>query len=219
MFRVDAPLVAGVLVLIAQLIGASVFAHETGFGHVVVSFPSPREYAIDLTVDAQSLLARLENEAGLARSEGLSQAEYPERIAALQQGLLKHTRVRFDGIDAVLSLESVRVTGTVAVDIAPQVIVRLRGEAPQGARAAVWRYDLTYASYAFTVKAGASAASTEWLEGGQESRAWRVPVADCRPWLSAGSIRCLSVVPLLLLAALPFRRARTDGRWSAVDGR
>src|SRR2546426_2660727 len=51
------------------------------------------------------------------------------------------------------------------------VTVTLRGVIPPGAQTFRWQYDLTFASYAFTVKSASRADDTIWLEGGQESRA------------------------------------------------
>ena len=56
------------------------------------------------------------------------------------------------------------------------VTVTLRGVIPPGAQTFRWQYDLTFASYALTVKSASRADETMWLEGGQESR----PVALAR---------------------------------------
>jgi hypothetical protein len=165
------------LVVTVLLWPGSISAHEPGIGQAVFAFPSPNECVVDLTVDAASLLARLELLAGRPRSGVLTGPESVAGIAALQQEFIRHVSIRVDGVDTAAVLESVRQAAdssqSAGYPVAPEVRLRMHGTIPSGARSATWRYDLTFASYALIVKAaGGAGDSTEWLEGGQESRAF-----------------------------------------------
>jgi hypothetical protein len=188
------------------------FAHEAGIGRAVVTFPSDDEYVVDLTVDAGSLLSRLEVLAGRPRSETLTAPEYAARIATLQQELMKHVRVRFDGLDVGVALESVRAVddsgSSAATLFLPQVRLRMNGRIPRGTKSMTWRYDLTYASYALSVTAtGRAEESAEWLEGGQESRALVVnPVSRGLPRILSKTFDYLPFALMILAAIFPFTR-------------
>jgi hypothetical protein len=204
------------LVASAQLWVGSVAAHETGFGRAVVSFTSREAYVATLTVDAASLLARLETLAGQPRSETLTASEYASRIAALQPELMKQVHVRFDTKGTEAILESVRAVGSAqptGMPEAPEVLLTLRGNIPAGARFFTWRYDLTYASYALTLRAAdGTTASTAWLEGGQESPAFSLSRIGDGPSTNpvAKAAGYIGLVPLFFLGALPFRQRRSQ---------
>jgi hypothetical protein len=73
-----------------------------------------------------------------------------------------------------------------------------------------WRYELTYASYALTVKtARGLEESAEWLEGGQESRAFPVNHAGGPRTLPPALAKSLEYLPFALIvvvALFPFSR-------------
>jgi hypothetical protein len=192
----------GVLALIvaAAVWAGSVSAHEPGVGRAVVTFPSRQEYVVDLTVDAASLLARLEILAREPRSDTLTASECAARIAALQLEFMKHVSVRFDGRDVETGLESVREAAgsaqPAAYPVAPEVLLRMRGRIPAGARSVTWRYDLTYSLYVLTLKAADGTENPpEWLEGGQESRSFPLDRIGTKP--SPIRLAALAAAPIL----------------------
>lgn len=155
-------------------LGATIGAHEIGTTRVVASLTRDDTYTIDVTTDAGALLGRLELASKRPRSSPASAAEYQRAFAALCGELPHHVAVVFDDVpDEPRADCTVDAPGGVAGDdlSALGVTVTLRGAVPPGAKTFRWRYDLTFASYALTMKApGPQAAETIWLEGGEESR-------------------------------------------------
>ena len=172
----------------------TIISHVPGIGRAVVTFPSSHEYVVELTVDAASLLARLESLAGQPRSGAQSGTECAARIAVLRRELAKHVLFRVDGTNRPMFVESVETAadGSTSAEsaLAPEVRLLLRGEIPEHATFATWQYDLTFARYAFVVKsAQGTEDSTEWLEGGEESRAINViRLSGPASWMQRASL-------------------------------
>src|SRR5262249_3132204 len=89
------------------LCSGTVSSHEPGVGRAVVTFPSSRDYVVDLTVDAASLLARLERLARQPLSGAQTGRECAIRIAGLRRELAKHVVVRVDGMKKPVVVDSV----------------------------------------------------------------------------------------------------------------
>ena len=215
MHRADAHIVPTLAFMLAAAVAmrpwtVSMAAHEAGIGRAVITFPSPDRYVVDLTVDAASLLSRLELLSGQPRSELLSAPEYAVRISSLQSELMKHVRVRVDSASADAVLESVHAPDGAddAVASAPQVLIRIQGKISPAAKSMTWRYDLTYASYALNVRPdGGGDVSAEWLEGGQESQPFPLShPAHALPHGLAKVLDCLPFALMLLGCIFPFSR-------------
>jgi hydrogenase/urease accessory protein HupE len=161
--------------LAAILAGATAtHAHEIGTTRIVASFAADDTYAIEVMTDASVLLARLELARKQPRTSPASAADVQRGLDVLCDEVPRHVSVAFDGIahvpDATCLVDS--------ADRVPKndlsalgVTVTLRGVIPPRAQTFRWQYDLTFASYALTVKSASRADETMWLEGGQESRA------------------------------------------------
>jgi len=165
-----------VAVLLGSLLVADVAqAHEIGTTRVVVSFPTADTYVVEITADASAILARLEAAAHRPRSGTLTADEYEQRIDALQQEFLARALVSFDGARSWPRFEYLKEPVSAAAEAAltpPGAIVKLTGAIPAHARSLAWRYDLTVASYALTIKsANGNPDRTVWLEGSQASQA------------------------------------------------
>jgi len=163
-------------VLCALLLAArATYAHEIGTTRVVISFPAPGAYVVEITADASAMLARLEAAAGQRRSGQMSADEYQRHIEALESEFLARAHVAFDGVASRPEFQYVQEPVAASPDAAvtpPGAIVRLRGAVPANARSIAWQYDLTVASYALTIKsATAGPDRTVWLEGGRSSEA------------------------------------------------
>jgi hypothetical protein len=93
------------LALMAMLaMPASANAHQLGQTRVTVTFAPDRTFIVDITVDPESLLAKLEILANQAPSAApVARDELPTLIAALQRVLLANTQVTFDGKRADLA--------------------------------------------------------------------------------------------------------------------
>ena len=161
--------------LAAILAGATAtHAHEIGTTRIVASFAPDDTYKIDVITDASVLLARLELARKQPRTSPASAADVQRGFDALCDEVPRHVSVAFDGIGRVPGARClVDSGGSVPADnlSALGVTVTLRGVIPPGAQTFRWQYDLTFASYALTVKSASRADETIWLEGGQESRA------------------------------------------------
>ncbi len=155
-------------------LGAAVLhAHEAGTTAVVASFSHDDTYSIDLTTDAGALLTRLELARKQPRSAPASGAELQRGLDALCDEVPRHIAITFD--DQPVSPRATCVIDTAGSSAAESlnalgVTVFLRGAMPRGARTFRWRYDLTFASYALSVRAvQAEVSKGLWLEGGEES--------------------------------------------------
>lgn len=148
-------------------------AHEIGTTRVVASFALDDTYAIEVTTDADVLLARLELARKQPRTSPESAADFQRGFDTLCDDVPRHVSVAFDGVASVPRATClVDPAGSVPKDnvSALGVTVTLRGVIPPGAQTFRWRYDLTFTSYALTVKSASRADETMWLEGGEESR-------------------------------------------------
>jgi hydrogenase/urease accessory protein HupE len=161
---------ATIAVLTCGLIGTpTALAHEIGTTRVTAAFTLERAFAIEIAFDAPTLLGKLEARASRPRSGTLTAGEYQRRIEDLQSEFLRHVGVSFDGIAVQPAFEYVPDPQTDS-GLPPTATIRLSGTVPSGARTFAWRYDLTYAIYALTVKpSGTAVERTDWLEGGQVS--------------------------------------------------
>lgn len=158
-------------------------AHELGTSHVAIDIAPDGRYTVAITADAAALLARLERLSGAERSSTLTRDEYAARVQALAPALLEHVAVRFDDVLDRPSVESVACD--VAADAEsefrpPTVRVTLAGSVPSGAKALTWRYGLTTASYAVTIRDGGPE-HVEWVEGDQATRGFALRSAPHEP--------------------------------------
>jgi len=97
-----APLLAALLLSAGALLAApaTADAHQLGLTRVTVTFTPERTYVVEILVDPESLLAKLQILANQEPSGPVPLDELPSRIAALQQLLLANTRIAFDGTPA-----------------------------------------------------------------------------------------------------------------------
>ena len=167
-------------------------AHEVGTTAVTATMDG-RRYAVQVTLDAAALVAKLDAAAGRPRSGPLAPEEYRRTLERRANEFLQHVTVLFDERPSAPALESVTEVATASADAmddwltAPRVCVRLTGDVPRGVRTFRWSYDLTFASYAFIVKRAAGPVGrVEWLEGGQPSSPFELGTPTL---LSAGSVR------------------------------
>jgi len=153
------------LVLTAFVPSASLEAHALGQTRVSVHVAADRTYTIDILIDPESLLGKLQILAGQEPAVGVPVAELPSRISALREVLLANTHVTFDGVeDHPVSSYLPGPAGT-----PPTATVRLTGRAPASARAFQFTYGLVLGAYPLTFDGPSAQAKTVWLTGGQTS--------------------------------------------------
>lgn len=163
--------------------GARPQAHELGLTRATVTFAADRTYTVDVLVDPESLLAKLEILAGRSPSAGVPVAELPARIEALGDILRDRVAITFDGVRQQPEVTytpgpavPVTLPATPALAMAPvtapTATLRFSGRVPGGARAFQINYGLVMGSYALSVKNDTGAAPvTTWVAGGQNSDA------------------------------------------------
>ncbi len=93
-----AALVAAI-VLLAPSAAPTLRAHDLRVTHATLTFSSGR-YQLDVIVDPESLLARLEIHSDRTPSTGLTADQIVERIHALTDVALARTAIEFDGVPA-----------------------------------------------------------------------------------------------------------------------
>jgi hydrogenase/urease accessory protein HupE len=121
-------------------------------------------YSIDVIVDPDALLIKLEVASGSSVSADLPRPERDRRIRALAPTFLNHVILRFD--DGIAHPQFAYVAESPIGDAAQSPSrVHLTGPVPPGARAMTFAYDLALGSYAFNVRIGDGPVQTFWLEG------------------------------------------------------
>ena len=170
-------------------------AHELGLTRATVTFAADRTYTVEVLVDPESLLAKLEILAGRSPSAAVPVGELSTRIQALETILRERVVVSFDGEPQQPEFEYVPGTGVptatppasasasdagpavpaaaaTTAPSAPTATLRFSGRVPGGARLFQINYGLVLGSYALTIKNDTGAAPvTNWVAGGQNSDA------------------------------------------------
>lgn len=170
------------LLVAASLLAASAAqAHEIGTTSVHFTLHRDHTWSASITTAPQSLVNKLEAEAGMARSGDLGTDALRTRLVGLDRALARHIDVRFDGAasPAVISIAQLEVPRDVTLPAF--VVLTARGAWPVDAQAVTWRYGLAYSTYAvvFADEHGVSP-STQWLDGDAVSLPFPVS-ANVRP--------------------------------------
>lgn len=148
--------------------GATVHAHEIGTTRVAAVFREGRTYDVEIVTDATALVEKLEVSAGRPVPAGIASDGLESMLTNSGERFRQRVKVAFDGSDVRPAIAFSLKPGTNGGS--PAATIRLTGQIPNGARHFTWTYGWTFASYAITVRDGASAnATTLWLEGGQSS--------------------------------------------------
>jgi hypothetical protein len=177
------------ILLLAAAVPASSTAHEVGTMTVSASVDNHR-YTADVTLDAYSLLARLDAAAGRRRSDRATTSRYVSRLRMLRHEILELVSPQFDGVETrPQSIEVLPADQTVAPANgtleAVRVVLRLSGSVPPCAREFTWASRLTFATYPLIVKrAGGSVGRMEWIDNANASGPFTLAPGG-GPWLTA----------------------------------
>ena len=168
------------------VLAASLSAHELGTTQAVASFHPDGTYQIDISVDPDALLMKLELASGAAISEIVSAAERDRRIAKLGDVLLDGLDIRFDG-----RRDRPRFEYRPAAEPGDAVpgVVRASGRVPDDASGWSISYQFVMGWYALEVRTASQPVRTVWLEGGKAAEAGS---------LKARSSMALRVLPRIL---------------------
>jgi hydrogenase/urease accessory protein HupE len=163
------------LILVPALLApVAARAHEMGKTQVSAAFHpgasagAAGTYQVDIVVDPDALLTKLEVYADRPVSSRLSRGERDRRIWALEHVIIERVSVRFDGIPVTPRCQYVPSSLLSDFAQAPS-IVRLAGEVPGATGTVTFAYGLALGSYALNVRVGESPVQTFWLDGAQSS--------------------------------------------------
>ena len=212
--------IAAVAVL-ASPAAPALSAHDLRVTHATLTF-TPGRYQLDVVVDPESLLARLEIYADRTPSVGVPASEVPDRIRALGDVALARTTVAFDGVPAASTFQflpsKTGAPGTTsevtpgatpggaagAIAGAPSMLppgtIRFSGDVPAGARQCRVTYGLVLGSYALTLVSPTGQRSAPiWIAGGQPGPAvdLRAGFVDPPWWVTAGEYAGLGFTHIL----------------------
>jgi hypothetical protein len=207
-----AGVIAAVLAVVAPPAAPRIAAHDLGLTHAILTF-TPGRYQLDVVVDPESILARLELYADRTPSANVPAAEIPGRIAALGDVALARTRIAFDGVPSAAAFSYLPTApkgpappsaATALVpgppSLLPPATLRFTGDVPAGARTCTITYGLVLGSYALTLVAPDGKASAPvWVVGGQESPALDLRAGFVTPpwWITAGEYVSLGFTHIL----------------------
>jgi hydrogenase/urease accessory protein HupE len=168
-------------------------AHEIGKTQVTVAIdPAHGVYHVDVAVDPDALLTRLQIHATGNVEAPHDRDDRDRRIAALGQSFLDSVRLKFDGQPAFPRFEYRPASAFGDVAQAPSV-VSLTGSLPGDARAFTLGYDLAAGTFAMIVRIGDSAAQTFWLEAATDSAAVSIAAPPPAPTLFEVALRYFSL--------------------------
>ena len=145
--------------------------HEIGKTQVSATVDPVRQtYQIDIVVDPDALLTRLQIRATGEVDQPRDREERDRWIAALGDAFVQSVRVTFDGVPSVPRFQY-RASSVFSDSAQAPSVVRLAGAIPAEARSLTFGYDLASGTFALVVRIGDSGAQTVWLEGGHDSAA------------------------------------------------
>ena len=148
-------------------------AHEMGSFEVRMTVRDSGDYVVELPIDPETLLQRLELIAGGEISSPESAKEYEESILSHQRQILSRIDLRFDGRKVTPAIEYVPDESDNPEE--RTAILRLTGAIPDGAGGVTWSYSLVYSRYLFVVShPRAREGVRQWLEADQVSRPVRI---------------------------------------------
>jgi hypothetical protein len=209
-------LAAVLLALVVPPATAPLAAHDLRLTHATLTF-TPGRYQLDVIVDPESILARLELHADREPSAGVPAADVPARIEALAAVALARTAVAFDGVpaassfdylptaDARLAAEATAADPEAAplpgaASLLPPATLRFSGDVPAGAREVRVTYGLVLGSYALTLVGPTGERSAPiWLVGGRPSAPidLRAGLVDPPAWVTAAGYAGLGFTHIL----------------------
>jgi hypothetical protein len=158
-------------------------AHEIGKTQVLASFRADGSYVIEVVVDPDALLTRLEASSGRPISSRLDRLERDRRIASFSDVFLAQVTIRFGDAAASPAFEYVPASRLSDAVLAPST-VRLTGMVPRAAETMTFSYGLAMGSYAMVVRLGSHPPQTLWLEAGHPSE----PISLTAPPPPSGSL-------------------------------
>jgi hypothetical protein len=156
-------LLAGALAAFTVVAARPAGAHEIGQTQVTATFSADGVYQLDIAVDPDALLTKLQ---GVVPSAALGRSERDQRIAALGATFVDSIRIVFD--DSRVQPRFDYLPASVLSDFAAAPsVVRLSVNVPPGARMLRFAYGLAMGAYALNMRIGDAPQQTFWIDGPQ----------------------------------------------------
>ena len=169
----------GSIVVIA-LLAPALRAHEMGQLETTIRLDARGAYQIEMPVDPDALLTKLEVFSQEPLSGVLPRDERDRRIIRLGRTFLDRVQITFDGIPAkpVFHYQSNDGPDTTGAEPA---LVRLTGRAPAEATSLVFSDELTMGTYGLRVVVGERTSSLTYLSNGEQSQPIPLPRESREP--------------------------------------
>jgi hypothetical protein len=175
-----------VLIVLLPFAGGAV-AHEIGTTQVRLTLHSGQAWTAFITTAPQTLVNRLEAEAGEPASRGLSADALQAKLEGYRASLARHIAVSFDDRPSPATVSVDELQSSDDVTMPAFVVLKAAGAIPEDARTVRWRYDLTFATYALLLATNDEAEpETHWLQGDIASRAF--PISGGAPRTTFGVV-------------------------------
>jgi hydrogenase/urease accessory protein HupE len=159
------------LVIVPVLMPCGAPAHEIGTTQVHFTLHRDRTWSASITTGPQSLVNKLEVEAGLARSSDIEADALRAKLDRLNAPLARHIEVRFDGAVSPARVSISQLELPPDITLPSFVVLHATGTALEGAQAVAWRYELVYSTYPVVfAEEGGGSPVTQWLDGDASSR-------------------------------------------------
>jgi hypothetical protein len=149
------------------LAAGSAAAHELGTIRAYATFQKGGGYEVRVFIDREHLPPGFASSAAPPRIPIRGISWSPEdRVARLLAEVLNHSRIAFDGTPA-----EPRAEWESPDPAASELVLRLTGTVPGGARTFTWSSSLKLGTYLLTIRTeGEENPERAWMEGGEESR-------------------------------------------------
>jgi hydrogenase/urease accessory protein HupE len=141
-------------------------AHELGTIRTYATFLKRGEYEVEVYIDREHLPPGFASSAGPPEIpvRGLTW-DRADRAGRILSEVLNHSRIAFDG-----RVVAPRAEWKSPDAAAAELVLRLTGPIPGGAKAFTWSNSLKLGSYLLTVRSEGEEPERAWMEGGDTSR-------------------------------------------------
>jgi len=156
------------LIFATTLVARSATAHELGTIRTYAVFAKDGTFRVEVFIDREHLPPGFASSAAPPQRpiRGLSPALARGRAGQILAEVRNQSHVRFDGRETVMDAEWIHPDPAAA-----ELVLRLTGAIPGGARSFTWSNGLKLGSYLLTIQtAGDENPARQWVEGGEVCR-------------------------------------------------